>query len=79
MEVTGNNTYAGGTTISAGTLQIGNGGTIGSLGLGGVLDNAALVFDYGNSVTVPNAISGSGTLALTGGGDSLVCLWDLPK
>ena len=37
----GDNTYTGGTTISAGTLQLGNGGTTGSL-VGNVLNNANL-------------------------------------
>src|SRR5258706_16200737 len=31
LTLTGNSTYSGGTTISAGTLQIGNGGTSGSI------------------------------------------------
>ncbi|MFA1013685.1 autotransporter-associated beta strand repeat-containing protein, partial [Pseudomonas tremae] len=39
--LTGTNTYTGGTTISGGTLQIGNGGTQGSI-VGNVVDNATL-------------------------------------
>ena len=39
--LTGANTYTGGTTISAGTLQIGNGGTTGSVA-GNVVDNGVL-------------------------------------
>ena len=39
--LTGANTYSGGTTISAGTLQIGNGGTTGSIA-GNVADNGVL-------------------------------------
>ena len=42
--LTGANTYTGGTTISAGTLQIGNGGTTGSIA-GNVTDNGTLVFN----------------------------------
>jgi len=42
--LTGANTYSG-TTIGAGTLQVGSGGTTGSLGTGAVTDNAALSFD----------------------------------
>ena len=41
--LTANNTYTGGTTISDGTLQIGNGGATGSV-TGDILDNAALAF-----------------------------------
>jgi len=67
--VAGNNeTYLGGTLISAGTLQVGNGGLTGSLSTGNVTNNAALVFDLGGSTTLLNAVSGSGTLGLTGSG-----------
>ena len=38
---TANNAYLGGTTINAGTLQLGNGGTSGSI-IGNVLDNGTL-------------------------------------
>ena len=38
------NTYTGGTTISAGTLQLGNGGATGSI-VGDVTDNGTLAFD----------------------------------
>jgi autotransporter-associated beta strand protein len=68
LTLSGNNTYAGATTISAGTLQIGNGGTSGSLGIGAVVNNGALAFNRGDAVTVANAISGSGTLAQNGTG-----------
>ena len=40
--LTGNNTYTGGTTISTGTLQIGNGGTTGNI-VGDVTDNGTLI------------------------------------
>jgi autotransporter-associated beta strand protein len=66
--VTGNNTYSGNTTISAGTLTVGNGGTSGSLGNGDIVDNGALVFNRGDSVTLSNAISGTGSLAQSGSG-----------
>ncbi|MBU3666585.1 MAG: PEP-CTERM sorting domain-containing protein [Chthoniobacterales bacterium] len=49
------------TTISAGTVQVGNGGSTGRLGLGAVTNNAALVFNRTGSATVANNISGSGT------------------
>ena len=50
LTLTGANTYTGGTTIAAGTLQIGNGGTTGSL-VGNIVDNGALVFNRSNAVT----------------------------
>jgi len=68
MVLTGANSYTGGTTISAGTLQIGSAGTTGSL-TGAVTDNATLAFNrtdtYGG--TVSNAISGTGAVAVNGG------------
>jgi fibronectin-binding autotransporter adhesin len=63
--LTGTNTYTGGTTIAAGTLQIGNGGTTGSI-VGHVTDDGALVFDRSDSVTFPGTISGSGSLTESG-------------
>ena len=50
VTLTGANTYTGVTTISAGTLQIGNGGATGSI-TGNVTDNATLVFDRTGALT----------------------------
>jgi autotransporter-associated beta strand protein len=55
----GNNTYTGGTTISAGTLQIGNGGATGAI-TGNVVDNGTLVLDRSGTLTVSGVISGTG-------------------
>ena len=66
--LTGNNSYNGTTTISAGILQIGNGGTSGTLGTGNVVNDATLVFNRSNAMTVANAISGSGGLRQIGTG-----------
>ena len=66
--LTGNNSYTGATTISAGTMQVGSGGTSGTLGTGAVTDNGTLVFNRSDDVTVSNAISGSGTLTTSGSG-----------
>ena len=68
LTLAGNNTYSGGTTISLGTLRVGNGGTIGSLGAGDVIDNAVLIFDRSDGVVVDNLISGVGSLTQAGGG-----------
>src|SRR4029078_4465402 len=43
--VTGNTPHSGTTTISAGTLQIGSGGTSGTLGAGGVTVDGTLKFN----------------------------------
>jgi fibronectin-binding autotransporter adhesin len=64
--LTGTNSYVGGTTIDAGTLQIGDGFLAGSI-LGDVLDNGSLVFDRPDGVTFGGVISGTGKLTQSGG------------
>ncbi|MFC5392892.1 autotransporter domain-containing protein [Bosea vestrisii] len=65
--LTATNTYSGGTTISGGTLQIGNGGTTGSI-LGDVVNNGQLVFNRSNAISFNGAISGTGGLTKQGSG-----------
>ena len=65
--LTGTNTYTGGTTIAQGTLQIGNGGTTGSI-VANVTDKASLVFDRSDGVTFSGTVSGTGSLTQGGGG-----------
>ncbi len=65
--LTGANTYTGGTTISGGTLQLGNGGTTGSI-LGDVVDNGTLAFNHADDVTFAGVISGTGGLVQAGPG-----------
>ena len=67
LTLTGDNTYTGTTTISAGTLQIGNGGTSGSI-VGDVIDNGVLAINRSDAVTMGGVISGTGTLAKSGAG-----------
>ncbi len=64
--LTADNSYAGGTTINTGTLQVGDGGATGSLGTGPVLDDSALVFNRSGTVAVPGAITGTGSLTQQG-------------
>jgi autotransporter-associated beta strand protein len=66
--LTGTNTYTGTTTISAGVLRVGNGGTSGTLGTGAVTDNAILVINRSDAITIANTISGSGSLFKQGAG-----------
>jgi autotransporter-associated beta strand protein len=64
--LTADNNYSGGTTISAGTLQLGNGGTTGSIA-GNVLNDGRLTYNRNNTFDFSGAISGSGSLQVTGG------------
>lgn len=67
ITLTGDNTYTGTTTITTGTLQIGNGGTTGSVA-GGIVNNGTLAFNRSDAVTYASTISGSGNLVQAGAG-----------
>ncbi|WP_448834200.1 autotransporter outer membrane beta-barrel domain-containing protein [Camelimonas sp. ID_303_24] len=69
--LTANNTYTGGTTIAAGALQLGNGGTTGSI-VGDVVNNGALIFNRADTVTFPGTISGSGNVQQVGAGTTIL-------
>jgi autotransporter-associated beta strand protein len=61
--LTGTSTYAAATNISAGTLQIGNGGTTGLLSsLSAIVNSGTLAFNRSNTWTFANSISGTGAL-----------------
>jgi autotransporter-associated beta strand protein len=63
--LTGANTYTGGTTVLQGTLQIGDGGTSGSI-VGDVTDNGHLAFNRSDAVLFTGSVSGSGSLSQIG-------------
>ena len=65
--LTGNSTYTGGTTINAGTLQIGNGGTAGSI-VGDITNNGTLAVDSAANLALAGIIAGSGALTKIGTG-----------
>jgi len=75
--LTGSNSYSGVTTITNGTLQLGDGSTnasgfLSSMGTGAISNNGKLAFDQYNTFTVSNTISGSGTLVQGAGGTSIL-------
>src|SRR5208282_552942 len=72
------NSYTGATTISAGTLQLGNGtsGNDGSLATSGIKNNATLAYDPYGAQTAGYVVSGSGGLALIGPGKLTVSASD---
>ncbi len=68
--LTANNSYGGGTTISGGVLQLGNGGTTGMI-TGNVVVNGAdslLAFNRSDAITFAGDISGTGGIMLMGPG-----------
>ena len=69
--LTADNTYTGGTTIAAGTLQLGDGGRTGSI-LGDVTDNGTLAFDRRDTMTFAGVISGSGAVTQIGSGTTIL-------
>ncbi|WP_273727408.1 autotransporter outer membrane beta-barrel domain-containing protein [Brucella gallinifaecis] len=69
--LTGNNTYTGGTAINSGILQIGNGGTSGSI-VGDVVNSTALHFNRSDSLTYNGIISGTGSVTQKGGGTTIL-------
>ena len=70
LTLLGSNTYTGGTTISAGTLQVGNGGSGEFLASPSVSlsNSAALVFNHADALTYSGTISGNGSLTQAGTG-----------
>ncbi|MDM0030792.1 autotransporter outer membrane beta-barrel domain-containing protein [Variovorax sp. J22P271] len=66
---TADNSYLGGTTIAAGTLQLGNGGFSGGV-VGAIVNDAALVINRSNALTLAGTISGSGSVMQRGTGST---------
>jgi autotransporter-associated beta strand protein len=76
LTLSGANTYTGATTISAGTLQIGSGGSTGSLSTSSAItNNGTLVFSRNNTITqgtdFASVIAGTGNV-IKGGSGTLV-------
>ncbi|KAA0182580.1 autotransporter domain-containing protein, partial [Cupriavidus gilardii] len=71
LALNGEAAHTGGTTIAAGTLQIGNGGTTGSLA-GDVANNGTLAFDRSDAYTFDGTISGTGAVRQSGTGTTIL-------
>ncbi|HUG09964.1 MAG TPA: autotransporter-associated beta strand repeat-containing protein, partial [Opitutaceae bacterium] len=65
--LSGANTYSGGTTVSEGTLQIGGGGTTGSV-VGNITNNATLTFNRSDAFNFDGIIGGTGAVVKQGSG-----------
>ncbi|WP_371345259.1 autotransporter-associated beta strand repeat-containing protein [Ancylobacter sp. IITR112] len=67
LVLTGNSAYSGNTVVAAGTLQVGDGGTSGSIS-GNVVNAGTLVFQRSDNILYAGTVSGSGTLEQAGSG-----------
>ena len=73
LVLSANNTFSGGTTIAAGTLQLGAGGSTGTLSpTGAISNNGALVFESASNLIQAThfgpSISGTGSISQSGSG-----------
>lgn len=66
--LTGTNTYTGTTTVTAGILQFGNGGTTGSIASTSIVNSATLAFNRSNAVNYSGVISSTGAVTKSGAG-----------
>jgi autotransporter-associated beta strand protein len=68
LSLLGNNTYAGATTVDTGVLQIGNGGTGGTLSPAAVAlsNGGTLDLNHSGTYSLANGVSGAGTLKFDG-------------
>jgi autotransporter-associated beta strand protein len=61
--LSGVNTYTGTTIVSDGTLQVGNGGTAGSIAASSaIINNGTIAYNLSNNYTETHGISGAGSL-----------------
>ena len=67
LTLTADNTYSGNTIVAAGSLEVGNGGTTGSI-VGDVLNNGSLAFNRADALVYGGAVSGNGVFTKAGAG-----------
>lgn len=68
LVLTAANTYTGSTTITGGTLSLGDGGTTGSIASQNVVNNGTLNLNRSDNFTWTPELSGSGTFSQSGTG-----------
>ena len=68
LYLTGANTYSGTSSITAGTLSLGDGGATGSIASTTISNNGSLEFNRSNDLTYSGVISGTGSLSKRGTG-----------
>ncbi len=56
------NDYVGATVIEGGVLQVGSGGTVGNLGSGPITNDATLIYNRSDNISVGNTLAGTGSL-----------------
>ena len=71
LTILGNNTYGGLTTVSAGSLQFGNGGSSGAIA-GNILNNSTVIFNRIDSNVYAGSITGTGSLVQQGAGTTVL-------
>jgi autotransporter-associated beta strand protein len=64
----GTNTYTGSTTINAGSLVLGTGGTTGSIPVTSIINNGNLAFNRSGNITWAGDISGTGNVTMSSNG-----------
>jgi autotransporter-associated beta strand protein len=66
----GTNSYTGATVVTAGTLQVGSGGTTGTLGtsVANIANSGTLAFKRSDAVSFGTVVTGTGSLAQNGPG-----------
>ena len=71
--LTGSNNSSGGTKVSQGTLQVGDGNANGSLGSGAIdMQSGTLAYNRSDNPVIANQISGTGTVRQMGSGNLIL-------